>query len=252
VWSGIALDNPGTAYDVAFGSWAVPTAWGNGVDIDNVGDQHLYTWPGLDGGVVNEDIAQTGTDSALLVNGYNPPSCMYSRCYAAAYRAWAQWFPDGNITIPTFGVAAGDQVSAQVYIGDSDGNLAVNGCCMWFQINNLTQHTLGAGCEGSGSQCVAPFFSETNHHFVGDTAEWIIERTNSIGPNILPKYGTLSMTNVGAFTVNYTRHGFGSDPFLNITMVNVQNPNDPTYHALSQVAPVDGTNNLTFTWDAYK
>jgi hypothetical protein len=29
VWSGIALDNPGTAYDVAFGSWAVPTAWGN-------------------------------------------------------------------------------------------------------------------------------------------------------------------------------------------------------------------------------
>lgn len=104
--------------------------------------------------------------------------------------------------------------------------------------------------KGPGGYLSCFLNTTTNHNFKGDTAEWIVERTNTFGPLILPNYGTVAMTNAGAFPADLSfRHGFNSDPYLRITMLN--QTNTPNY-ALSTATEVSGTNNINFTWDAFQ
>jgi hypothetical protein len=248
-WSGIVLDQPGVVYDVAFASWVQPSII-HLIDSTNAGFQDASFWIGLDGfsatGVItSNDVHQAGTFAEMDITSFDPPYCNVYRCYAATYWAFVERFPDPtwptNQHLAGFTVRAGDLISAQVYIGDFSQNPDPNGGFLWYQVNNLTLNTVTAGCWGPAG-CFRISF--TNPPFNGVEAEGVIEMGGNPVPE-LPDYSSMQMTNFGAMTTSYVRHGFNGDSFLRVKMTG--NAGD-----LSVAQEVAGTNNINFSWKGFQ
>jgi hypothetical protein len=237
-WSGPTLMSAFT-YGQIQGYWNVPNVLSHGKYIQLNATQYSSMWVGLDGGKLmggSTDVAQAGTDQNIYYNSNGSPF--------TTYRSWAEWAPDPETILPAVTAYPGDSMYASVFIGDSSGNYNTSGGYLWFDVANLTRNYQTFGCIGAASSCS----SHPTHgqHFVGDTAEWIIERPYVNGQfNPFPNYGTAAMTSAEAWVSNdgyYNGHTYGTDAFNNYSIVSSGN-------TLSRAT--EGGGIISFTWVNY-
>ncbi len=155
--------------------------------------QNFYSnlWVGLDGGTVRStDVAQAGVEMDMAVtNDVN------GHFYAVTtYYTWAEWYPDSPIRL-NVPVRPGDQVLIEVWMGDWDGDPTMTGPNAWIWIGNMTTNVTLMTCIGPADSCVGR--TTKGQIFVGDTAEWILERPGfGTPPNwyAFPDFGSATMT----------------------------------------------------------
>jgi hypothetical protein len=163
-WSGlVAQSSPGT-YKMVQAYWSVPSVTG---ELDIVKEGRFITilpgpptysalWIGLDGNTTN-DLVQAGTEQdahALLLYGT-----------ATNYYAWSEVYPQEGIT-EAFSVSPGDDIDVSIWVGDSEGNVNPNGGYAWFSLFDAMSIV---------QQIFSTKFAK-GFDFVGNSAEWIMER----------------------------------------------------------------------------
>jgi hypothetical protein len=152
-WSGYEAQGGKRSYEAVYGFWAVPPI--------TIGELHYLTnsslWVGLDGDGTS-DLVQAGTeqDSYEIVFPY----------LFTIYYAWTELLPNQS-TAQQVGLSInpGDEVSVEVWVGDSDGNINQTGGYAWYSILDSTQE-----------QIVYVMTALSGTYFEGSEAEWIMER----------------------------------------------------------------------------
>jgi hypothetical protein len=127
-WAGCVANSPlFNAYGAAFSEWTVPTVssgYPSGCPSWNLS----YDWVGLDGAPPDtNDIVQAGTmNEAWYYEGPAGGSdCILGPATIAAYSEWTQLLPNQGNPVVNFGVNPGDEMHAEVWVGDSAGNLTL-------------------------------------------------------------------------------------------------------------------------------
>lgn len=226
-WSGGELNNSGTVYEAIIGDWTVPTVsftCNGGVCFD-------VMWIGLDGdgvtGGSSGNVVQDGTGTQMYLAGKNS---------FEIYFAWIEFYPLNEMGIGGFPVRPGDFISAEVWVGDVNGNPNPSGGYGWFFISNSRAN---ASYEGKISQPGGVTYR-------GNCAEWIIERFNSNGTHWgLGNYGTASMVNVFARDSSGAQRDFSTDSSYDIQMWDHYN------HNVILSSSSNTTNSVSFVWHAY-
>jgi hypothetical protein len=233
IWSGGVIDQPGAIYDLVSGVINVPSAtYADCPASDCFGS----LWVGLDGspfqsadGRGSPDVLQDG----IVIQAINVHSF-----HGTFYGSWVEWFPGNEVTI---GVAVhpGDQLFAEAWIGDSTGAITASGSYGWFYMYNetTTAYYQGNLAEPSGIK------------FVGNDAEWIMERQNTNGTHWpLVHFGNASISQLFArngtdFT---TQHDFSTDLSYDIWMTDHYVPSTILDNGIDNRA-----NTVNFFWRAF-
>jgi hypothetical protein len=219
-WSGFELNGGGNVYDWVMGEWQVPT-------VSPESNQHIYSalWIGLDGDGTT-DLVQAGTEQEITDISF----WGFIHFDFTSFYGWTEFLPQQPFeqVIPNFTVAPGDQILAQVYVGDPGSpGASLSGGYGIFWVENVTraEHTTIYT-----SRCAASFwgvcFNWTN--VGGSEAEWIMERPTLTvnGQQSLPdlaNYGVAFMDKAAAHIANsgpFFMGAQGGAPFLQISMFN--------------------------------
>jgi hypothetical protein len=236
-WSGFQLNYGPGAFDLVTGTWVVPSVTGKS-------DKHMYSscWVGLDGYPFEPgylpptfDLVQAGTTQQVL-------EYLGSIFTFTSYFAWTQLLPNQTYSqqITNFNVHHGDEIFAEVWIGNVDSGPTLQGALGIFFLENLTR---------SRSTAIATPLGDTQ--VAGWEAEWIVERpavNKSTNLSDLPDYHSINMsaafarlTSNGVYLPYLTNVDNQSYQYLlQFTMVN-----DP--HVLSTVTPVT-YDSMRFDW----
>jgi len=214
-WSGYSLVGGSPVFDEVVGIWVVP----------NIGSQfesftgYSSMWVGIDGNCKCNDLIQDGTEQEW-VNG------------VAKYSAWIEFIPESEIVIKNFPVSPGDIIYATSSVGIKDG--VITG--FYFMANYNTNISLSAS--------LAMPEGDT---FSGQSAEWIVERTEVNGSfdNPLPYYAYAYMDDAWAYRAGSNqRVTYLKEANENITMI------DGSAH-LSEAYEQD-SDSMWFQWLAYQ
>jgi hypothetical protein len=170
-WSGGVLFAPsGKVMKWVHGEWRVPNP--DPATTDGT-LSYCSSWVGIDGDG-SADVLQAGTEcEARSVNG---------QVQRTIY-AWWEWFPEAEVAISNFPVAAGDLLTCTICVEDGSTTKAT------VFLSNQTQGT------STSFEITAP----TGTSLSGNCAEWIVERP-SVGGVVqgLARYGTVSFANTSA------------------------------------------------------
>jgi len=157
-WSGsVVFASAGTTCSWIEGEWTVPDP------CDPMGGEasyHSAAWIGLDGDGSN-NVLQAGTESSLIDG-------------SRSVYAWWEWYPDHEIAVSNFPVAAGDLIFCLI-CADSSATASIY----------LTNDT-------TGQQVAFNVTAPDGVWLEGNCAEWIVEAP-SVGGNAttLPDYGVV-------------------------------------------------------------
>jgi hypothetical protein len=214
-WSGYALVGGSPVFDEVVGIWVVP----------NIGSQfesftgYSSMWVGIDGDCNCNDLIQDGTEQDW-VNG------------KAKYAAWIEFIPESEIVIPNFPVFPGDIIYATSSVGIKDG--VITG--FYFMANFNTNISVSASIPMPAGDT-----------FSGQSAEWVVERTDVNGSfnNPLPYYAYAFMDDAWAYRAGSNqRITYSSEANENFTMV------EGSTH-LSEAYEQD-SDSMWFKWLAYQ
>ncbi|HEV3154969.1 MAG TPA: G1 family glutamic endopeptidase [Candidatus Baltobacteraceae bacterium] len=220
-WVGFADSGTHGTYNTVRANWIVPA-------LKPIPQSPAYSsmWVGIDGSTYcasppcSNNVIQDGTEqdfsSSNGVDHYN-------------YYAWLDLELNNTPSTYLFGISPGDKMYGTVWKNDSGGQVYAQ-----FYIKDLnTGQTTNVGYAAGNA-------------FVGDSAEWIIERT-LVGNELywLPNFGSAQMTNAslvsGNTTLNYNQVlGY---PLYEITMAGGQG----TVGNLATTAEGGGAT-IDYTW----
>jgi Peptidase A4 family len=151
-----ALEGPAARYDWVTGTWHVPYVIGH-----SAGRDYSCLWIGLDGDDVS-DLYQAGTEQDVVTGDINGVPISL-----ASYYAWTEFLPQEPTekTITGFWVEPGDEIFADVWIGDAGSPPKLDGLFGVTSIHNFRTGTFTFVYTDRGSTTVG-----------GTEAEWIMER----------------------------------------------------------------------------
>jgi hypothetical protein len=194
-WSGPVESAPSdTPYDYTdiFGQWAVPTVV-KSADHSTISAVSSL-WVGLGGWNGSKSLIQAGTNhdyTTLLGLTF------------ISYGSWLEWYPRAMQSLSNLPVHPGDLFYSEVWLGDSDGTVDVNGTYAWFLVENGT----------TGIYIITNLawrVSEPLPFTATKTAEWIMERyaiDDTVQP--LADYGTATISNSQAHSESRGWHSCG-------------------------------------------
>jgi hypothetical protein len=175
-------------------------------------------WVGFDG-FVSRDVVQAGVTADLSC-----PAAM------ASYYLWMEWFPAYEIKIGTFPVAPGDELLIMVMKVDTTSTARV--FIESVETGNYTSLQLNA---------------PAGVNFVGDSAEWIVERPAINGTvAALANYWVVLFRYAAATATNSTTYTPGIAPtgsIFNISMVD-----NSQVQSKSLLAPIPSENTDILFW----
>ena len=172
-WSGEVLNDSATSYGYGsffaiWGQFNVPVAVQQ-YGVCTNGTEYSATWVGMDGGFgISPDVVQAGTESdATCFSGFTTPD----------YYAWYEWYPSYSVAISNFSVSPGQDIDVEVAANSSTS-------ASMFMTNETTNQYVSI-----------TFYAPRGTAFVGNTAEWIVERPEvSSALATLTNYGIQYMT----------------------------------------------------------
>jgi hypothetical protein len=208
-WSGEVLTGPATSFGpnsfyALWGEFNIPVGEQQ-YGVCTGGTEYSATWIGMDGSPgAAPDVVQAGTESdAACYNGTTYPS----------YYAWYEWYPGYTVNIANFPVLPGQDIAVEVGVGSATSASV-------FMTNETT------------NQYVAIAFSApAGTNFVGNSAEWIVERPEIDGvvrslANYVAQFfaDTFSVVHPGVGTAVWGGQGAAGYPTTDVTMLQSNNP----------------------------
>jgi hypothetical protein len=170
-WSGFAFSVAAGTFAVnnseVCAQWTIPAVQ-QAPGVCSSTSYQSSQWVGFDGAPLSSstDVMQAGTSADA--------SCRH-RTTTATYSAWFEWFPAAEVQVSNFTVSPGDGMIGCVYYTTSSGSpsgLAV-------LLNQTTDQGVEIG-----------FSSPPGTTFIGDSAEWVMERPTVDGSLAdLPNFG---------------------------------------------------------------
>jgi hypothetical protein len=156
IWAGYGVTGAPFSIHLVTGSWHLPSVWSPVAPIYSW-NGGAALWVGIGGRGIGTDLAQCGTDS----HSYNACEDPTNGCWSYSYYfTWHEWYPNLPMGISNFPVSPGDEVAAQVSAAGSP-----NANPTYFVANV----TAGVFSLTTDSQ-------PANSNFLGEAAEWILER----------------------------------------------------------------------------
>jgi hypothetical protein len=188
---GVVFAPAGKAFKWVSGVWTIPNV--NPATTDG-SVSYCASWIGIDGDN-SDDVLQAGVECEVRSAGGQVQRNIY---------AWWEWFPEAEVSLDNFPVAAGDEVSLVITVEDGSTTMAK------VMFSNQTQGT------ATSFEITAP----TGTMVTGNCAEWIVERP-SIGGQIagLALYDmvTFSGSDAGLAGSSGTTVGGATGDKLNMT-----------------------------------
>jgi hypothetical protein len=186
-WSGgIVFPPAGGQFSIVAGRWTVPSPIPN--DDNNTYD--CGSWIGIDGWNSSDRVLQVGVDWKVR-----------NETLTTIY-PWFEWYPENEIQIPNAVVNVGDFVICTISAESSNRANII--------FSNNTNHQYWA----------AGVTAPTGTVLVGDSAEWIVERTAHNGvTQPLANYGSVTFVEAWGGTSDAVRdpsQGEGIDMYRNI------------------------------------
>jgi Peptidase A4 family len=189
-WSGYAVTAPSGTFaqnnSFIFAEWVVPVAQQT-FGACHGGWDWSFQWDGFDGAFFSGDVLQAGTEADAYCSGSTK---------ASFYSSWIEWYPFSETRVSVPAAQPGDLMGSEV----------------WYTTSAPYGHAYLVNYTLQQSQSYA-FNPPSGTNFVGDTAEWVVERPTVGGS--LP-----DLTNYVAdpFNFNYAYNGSsyfypGSSPF---------------------------------------
>jgi hypothetical protein len=126
-------------------------------------------WAGMGGATL-----LFGSDTSVLQDGVE----WSSTSTTASYDAWVEYYPGPDY--PRFSVNPGDTILAEAWACDSVGNLNFSGGYGCFFIEDTTTGAYSSCFSSTGSPCSS---IEAPSTFLGDTAEFIMEKKTTFMPD---------------------------------------------------------------------
>jgi hypothetical protein len=213
-WSGWSLVGGSPVFTEVVGLWVVPSVNNQFSTING----YMSEWVGIDGNCKCNDLIQDGTEQQWTGG-------------KASYYAWIEFIPEAEIQIPNFPVAPGDVIYAYSAVGTKNG--VING--LYYLANFNTRKAVSA------SLAIPPKTA-----FSGQSAEWIVERTEINGNfnNPLPFYADAFMSDAYAYrNGSNTKITYASEANQNIVMKQGST-------SLSEAVAQDA-DSMWFEWLAY-
>jgi len=211
-WSGYAVEESKKTFDQVEGFWVVPSVNNQFSSITG----YMSFWIGLDGDCKCNDLIQDGTEQQVTGG-------------SAQYYAWVEFIPEAEIQIPSFPVSPGDVI--QAYSWESVKNGVVFG--NYYMANFNTNKAVSTSLQ------IPP-----NTTYSGESAEWIVERTEVGGSftNPLPFYAYAYMDDAYVWKTGSSKAiAFKSEVNQDISMYQGTTK-------LSQVSEQD-SDSMWFKWD---
>ncbi len=235
-WSGMTLAASGVIYTVAYSNFNVPSLY---TQSGTTFSSALF-WAGLGG--ISSPLIQDGL--SMVMNGST-----------AQYAVWIEYCCGNDtplFTVNNFPVGAGDEVFAQAWACDGQGNINANGGYGCFY---LADSVSGAytQCWSSTTPCGPNNTTSTNgigslpqpQPFTGATAEFELERSI---PTPIVRFSPFS-ANGSAEDTNGAIHDVLSDPVNGSPIIRTDangNPTSPTVNL--NTVTIQSPNNVGFTW----
>jgi hypothetical protein len=222
-WSGYVAQGGGAVYTDVNGKWTVPAVKG---ELGTTTYSSL--WVGLDGWG-SSDVVQAGTEQQAVTFSFFGIQWSFG-----TYYAWYEYYPDYEKQISNFQVNPGDEVWAWVRHGYDYVQNRVDGS---FWLENLTAGTYTFQTE-------AP---PAGSNFLGNSAEWVMERPSLNGKlTDLSDYTLASM--FGAYVWQSSTNKwvvFNQVPNFEVSMYN----GSTLLSSASYIFP--GTECMLFGWYAF-
>jgi hypothetical protein len=223
-WSGFELRAEGDTYDWVSAQWIVPAVTG-----ENFTETWSAFWIGLDGDGLT-DLVQCGTEQNNITIDF-----LFFNISLSSYYAWTEFLPQQATEqqITNLSISPGDQIFAEMWIGNAGSGPTLTGFFGVFLFENWTT-----------SQYTWIYTPVGTTKVVGSEAEWIMERPKVNGSlSDLADYEMARMFSAVARRTNGTYVAYQGAANEQITMLNGAD-------TLSTVAPVDVLA-MEFTWHAF-
>jgi hypothetical protein len=179
-WSGFVATGVPFEFWAASGQWRVPSVAASCLNC------YSSVWAGLDGWL-NGNLVQAGTEQDCIDIG---------KGFMTNYYAWTEAYPQQPTAQEVFSVSPGHSMYVYVYVGDSNGKMDPSaGDYAWFIVQD----------QNTGQTFVSSTLLGPNFGFVGNSAEWIVERpiVNGYFPE-LSDYGSVQMSDATFLTFGAT------------------------------------------------
>lgn len=220
-WSAVVIDGKSADFDSIVGYWAVPNV---ASQVANTANGYSSMWVGLDGDGTS-DLIQDGTSSEWSGG-------------KAVYNAWVEVLPAAETLVSGLTINPGDAIYASTEYKVVNGKASA-----YFYMTNFNTVK-------SISVTIA---FPTTLKYTGQSAEWVVERTEVNGSfeNPLPNYGIAFMDVAYAVrTGSSTAYPANETPSSVGTTYDVSMYDTPTKKTLS-TPTAQGPAVITFKWDAY-
>jgi hypothetical protein len=220
-WSAVVVDGTSADFDDIDAFWAVPNV---ASQVAKTANGYSSMWVGLDGDGT-QDLIQDGT-SSQWVGG------------KAVYNAWVEVLPAAETVVTGLTINPGDAIYAVTEYKVVNGKASA-----FFYMSNLN----------TVKNISVSIAFPTDLKYTGQTAEWVVERTDVNGSfeNPMPNYGLGFMSAAYASrTGSSTLYPANGTPSSVGTTIYVSMYDTPTKKTLSTPAP-QGVDSITFQWDAY-
>jgi len=220
-WSAVILDKAGADFTTIYGYFAVPNV---ASQVAGTGNAYSSIWVGLDGNGTS-DLIQDGTESDW-VGG------------KAVYDAWVEVLPAAETLLPGLKIAAGDAIYTTTSYVVTGGKAYAQ-----FTVANFNTN------KNVSTKIAFP----TSLTFTGQSAEWVVERTQVNGSfeNPMPRYGlaffSAAYAQIGGSTTLYPANGTAASV---ATTEYITMHDSPTNTNLSEPL-AEGINTIIFEWLAY-
>jgi hypothetical protein len=213
-WSGWSLIGGSPVLNEVVGLWVVPSVGSQSKSING----YMSEWVGIDGNCKCNDLIQDGTEQQYTGG-------------KATYYAWIEFIPESEVVIQNFPVAPGDVIYAYSAVGVKNG--AITG--LYYIANYNTKKAVSA------SLTIPPKTT-----YAGQSAEWIVERTEVGGSftNPLPNYADAYMDDAYAYRSG-SSHAIAYTSEANENIVMAQSGT-----SLSDATEQD-SDSMWFHWLAY-
>jgi hypothetical protein len=220
-WSAVIIDGKSADFDTIVGYWAVPNV---ASQVAKTANGYSSMWVGLDGDGTS-DLIQDGTSSEWIGG-------------KAVYNAWVEVLPAAETLVSGLTINPGDAIYASTEYKVVNGKASA-----YFYMTNFNTVK-------SISVTIA---FPTTLKYTGQSAEWVVERTEVNGSfeNPLPNYGIAFMDVAYAVrTGSSTAYPANETPSSVGTTYDVSMYDTPTKKTLS-TPTAQGPAVITFKWDAY-
>jgi hypothetical protein len=217
----VILDGAGADFTNVVAYWAVPNVASQAA---GTGNGYSSMWVGLDGSGT-QDLIQDGTASDWI-NG------------KAVYNAWVEVLPSAEVVVTGLTISPGDAIYASTQYVVTSGKASAH-----FNLVNLNT-------KQNVSTSIA--FPSTLK-FTGQSAEWVVERTEVNGSfeHPMPRYGVAFMSAAYAQRAGSTTlYPANATPASVATTEYLTMYDTPTKTNLSEPFP-QGVDSITFEWLNY-